>query len=348
MLQLLVDAVVGGIISIVLADSAPKVNKCLYLQHPEYTYIETPVTSLPPCTDGKSRVVIISDTHDTHSRIEILPDCDTLIHCGDVMMTSKYFSYAVSLRKLQDFNAWLGTCNAKQRLVIGGNHDNYLESIGPEAVQSVLTNAQYLVNDHCKVGQLSAWATPLSIGKSPNRAFQRREFRKKTIESKPAKVDVLITHGQCEELTSSVEHSVHIWGHSHNSYGVRYPGDKLRARHTKYNDNALSICVPLMDGRFRLRNLPVVIDLPNDNRELDSIPTAEDIRDHKFAYKPSMESLKLQKPVTVAVAEEGRALETDKVRQKPTPGTSPGTWMGLCRPDNAQSQVVPTSKYEEK
>jgi predicted phosphodiesterase len=343
MIQHLVDAVVGGIIGLVLADSAPKIDKCLYLRHPEYVYIETPVASLPPCADGQSRILIVSDTHDTHVRIESLPDCDTLIHCGDVMMTSKYFSHAVSLRKLQDFNVWLGTCNAKQRLVIGGNHDNYLERIGPEAVQSVLTNAQYLLNDHCKVGQLSAWATPLSIGKSPNRAFQRAEFRKKTMESKPAKVDVLITHGQCEELTSAVEHKIHIWGHAHNSYGVRYPGDKLRSRYKEYNDNALSICVPLMDGRFRMRNLPVVIDLPNNSRELDSIPTAEDIRDHKFSYQPSAASVKMKSAIATAAG-------ADKVRDKPAPAPAVAVrvgWMGLCRPGYSQAQVVPSSQYDE-
>jgi hypothetical protein len=213
------------------------------------------------------------------------------------------------MAKLQHFNDWLGKCPAKERIVIGGNHDTYMEKIGADGVQSILTNAKYFVNNTFSIGNLRAWATPLSHGRSPNRAFQSSVFRESTIESAPGEVDILITHGYCKDLVHRVKHKVHIWGHSHNSYGVRYPGDQLKVKGQAVSVNSLSICAPLMNGRFRMRNLPIVIDLPISNKGLESIPTAEQVQRHAFSYKQRslsgrfLELLSEEEDGTVAVKE---------------------------------------------
>lgn len=283
----LTDILVAGVVHLALVDLTPPSELCLYLQHPGYVYSVMHRNELPICEDSNSRVVIVSDTHDRHHRVGKLPPCDVLIHCGDVLMVSKHFSMRAAIKKFAHFNAWLGTCDAKQRIVLGGNHDDLFEKIGKHRVQELLTNGQYVENDICNIGQLSAWGTPLSTGRSPNRAFQSKEFLQRTLAEKPSEVDILITHGQCDELTSTVKHKLHIWGHNHNSYGIRYAGDFLKVHHQPKVLQSMSICVPIMDGNFRMRNMPVVIDLPKSGEGLDEIPHSRDISTHHHTYKGS-------------------------------------------------------------
>ena len=50
---------------------------------------------------------------------------------------------------------------------------------------------------------------------------------------------------------------LHLWGHSHNSYGIRKPGEVDRDQKLE----ALSVCAPTMNGTFQLAHHPVVIDI---------------------------------------------------------------------------------------
>jgi hypothetical protein len=183
-------------------------------------------------------------------------------------MTSKYYSKSAAIRKLTQFNNWLGTVRSKKRIVIGGNHDHYLQLLGKDTVRGLLTNCEYLENDLTTHEQLQIFATPASTGRSENKAFQSKSFLKEAQSLCPPSVDILVTHGQCPELTESVAHKVHIWGHNHNSYGVRYPGDSLLGRSV----TSLSVCAPMMDGHFKLRHLPIVLDLPRDPAAI-SVPS---------------------------------------------------------------------------
>jgi len=279
------DVLVDGIIRLVLSDSVGQDDKCVYLSHPNYIYTVRNRSELPNCSIDHSRLVVVSDTHDRHHRIGTLPDCDLLIHCGDIMMTSRHFSLKNCIQKMCSFNNWLLSCSAKQRIVLGGNHDHFLERIGAERVQELLPSAVYLENSPYQYEGVSIWGTPLSNGKSPNRAFQSPDFLKRTQEQKPKEVDILITHGLCEEITSTIDHKLHIWGHSHNSYGIRYPGDYVKVHSKLHPVHALSVCAPIMNGRFKPRNLPVVIDIPKDTRKLNDIPNACDMVSHKYSAR---------------------------------------------------------------
>eukprot|EP01032_Pedospumella_encystans_P008311 gene8311-9883_t len=200
-------------------------------------------------------------------------------------MTSRHFSLKNCIKKMCSFNNWLLSCSAKQRIVLGGNHDHFLERIGADRVQELLPSAIYLENSSYQYEGVSIWGTPLSNGRSPNRAFQSPDFLKKTQEQKPKEVDILITHGLCEEITSTIDHKLHIWGHSHNSYGIRYPGDHVKVHSQLHPVHALSVCAPIMNGRFKPRNLPVVIDIPKDTRKLNDIPSASEMASHKYSAR---------------------------------------------------------------
>mmetsp|Transcript_3500 Transcript_3500/g.5770 ORF Transcript_3500/g.5770 Transcript_3500/m.5770 type:complete len:471 (+) Transcript_3500:39-1451(+) len=290
------DVLVDSILRLVLAKSHTYADKCLYLQHPDYHAKEQERSNLPPCQPDHVRVVVVSDTHDRQDCIGAIPNCDVLIHCGDILMTNRFFSKTATLKKVRKFNEWLGKCPAKQRYVIAGNHDRFFEILGKENIQALLSNGNYVINENVSLGNsnLTAWATPLSSGKSRNRAFQSKTFMEMTLAQVPIVttgeegkesvqraeaaaegrggggggegIDVLITHGHCPEVEEMVPHELHIWGHNHNSYGVYYPGDSVHKQPVRAR--ILSLCSPLMDGHYQLRNLPFVLDLPVDRQRL--------------------------------------------------------------------------------
>jgi len=239
--------------------------------------------NLPNVKEGYKRIVIISDTHDRHDFIGTIPHGDVLLHCGDILMTSRFFTIDNAKQKLKDFNSWLQTLPFKKDniFIIGGNHDLYIETLGYEQMKQILINGTYLENEKFYIGNLSCYATPLSSGKSANKAFQSKEFKKKTIESVPDKVDILITHGHCADLETIVDHKIHIWGHAHSAYGIRLPGEYLRNEIIQ----SLSICAPIMDKHYNLSHLPIILDVPNQN----NIPTLSRVTsDKKIKRKQSI------------------------------------------------------------
>ena len=126
--------------------------------------------------------------------------------------------------------------------------------------QALLTNALYLENEPTQLGTLKLFASPLSSGKSGNKAFQSDRFETTALANAPDAVDILLTHGHCPKLEGKVRHAVHVWGHNHNSYGVRRPPATLKGHPVR----ALSICAPIMDRKFNPAHLPVVLDVPSD------------------------------------------------------------------------------------
>lgn len=241
-------------------------NKCHYLSSGDGSYSTLNFADLPEKKDGMLRLIIISDTHERHTKMGNFPDGDIFVHCGDVLMTSRFSSVKAGVRKLLWFNEWIKDIPCKHKLVIGGNHDGVMEKIGKEAVQKILTNAIYLENSLIEIDQLKIWGTPYSTGKSGNKAFQSDKFKDSALYDAPTSgVDVLLTHGQCPEFEEKIPHLVHLWGHAHSSYGIRIPPMVLRESPVL----GLSICAPIMDKYFRPAHLPVILDIsnqPNDPR----------------------------------------------------------------------------------
>jgi predicted phosphodiesterase len=235
-------------------------NSCHYLSVGDALHSILSYSNLPEKKTGMVRIIIISDTHERHTKLHNFPKGDILIHCGDVLMTSRLSSVMSGLRKLLWFNEWIKCVPCKHKIVIGGNHDGVMEKVGKIAVQSVLSNAIYLENDLIECEGLRIWGTPYSAGKSSNKAFQSEDFKTSTMQKAPLfEVDILLTHGHCPELEEKVPHTVHLWGHAHSSYGVRRPPMVLNGSTVR----SLSICAPIMDKYFRPAHLPFVLDMPS-------------------------------------------------------------------------------------
>ena len=178
------------------------------------------------------RLVVISDTHGLHNRIEDLPDGDVLVHAGD-FMNSGY-----DLRDVLSFNRWLGEQPFKHIVVCAGNHDRYFENSAQEA-RSILTNATYLENTGVTIDNVTFWGSPYTP-EFLNWAFMYpRGSGAKYWDQIPSGLDVLVTHGPpfgildqvapggvhlgCAELLESVEQKkpkVHLFGHIHGGAGT--------------------------------------------------------------------------------------------------------------------------------
>ena len=217
------------------------------------------VDELPDQDVGTNRLVLVSDTHDRYRCLN-LPKGDIFIHAGDILMTARKISTARGEEKLKDFNDWLGTLDFKNKLVIAGNHDKPIETLGAEKTRQILSNATYLQNECFDIDSLTMFGCPSSSGHSGNDSFQSSKFNKETLDTihSPSmkKVDILISHGPNFELAGLLQPQLHVWGHAHHYYGVYKPGEKLWG----YEFGGLSVNASIMTTKYKPDNLPIVID----------------------------------------------------------------------------------------
>lgn len=192
-----------------------------------------------PAEHRPIRVVCISDTHGKHESLEV-PDGDILIHAGDIShRTGDPFG---ERRDLQEFNEWLATLPHPHKIVIGGNHDGFLErsrTVGPK----FLTNAIYLQDEVVEVMGLKIYGSPMTP-RCGNGAFHFKGLStpERTWKGIPDDVDILVTHGPPKgildegakgaslgdavlfERVQAVKPKLHVFGHIHESYGRRVSG----------------------------------------------------------------------------------------------------------------------------
>jgi Icc-related predicted phosphoesterase len=208
----------------------------------------------------KTRIVVISDTHNKHRALKI-PDGDILIHAGDLTDMGE-------LPDVADFNDWLGTLPHEHKLVIAGNHDFCFQN-EPEAAEALLTNTVYLRDRSITLRDIIIYGSPWQPWFF-NWAFNLRrgaEIRAKW-DLIPEAVDILITHGPpagyldqtyldervgCVDLLEAVRRvrpKYHIFGHIHEAYG------RLTNKHTQFI-NASSCTL-----EYEPINSPIIIDMP--------------------------------------------------------------------------------------
>jgi len=177
-------------------------------------------------------------------------------------MTSRFFTTKFELQKLFDFNDWLGEISAPMgKIIIAGNHDTVCQDQGTDNIKSLITNGTYLENEMIKIGSITLFATPLSSGRSGNKAFQSQEYAATAFKEAPPVCDILLTHGLCPEIEQKVEHKIKIWGHHHSCYGIHFKGDVVKGVKVL---SGISVCSPMMTKYYGLKNPPIVIDVPSD------------------------------------------------------------------------------------
>eukprot|EP01040_Poterioochromonas_malhamensis_P019279 gene19279-22736_t len=182
-------------------------------------------------------------------------------------MTGKKFSHQFQLSVLQHFDEWMGQIPADKKVVIAGNHDDILFKFSTEERKRLFKNAHYLENESLEWKGAHIWASPISFGSSPNKAFQSSDFENEVLAKLPSKsVDILITHGLHSKVLDEVKHNIHLFGHNHNSYGIYIENDRNGDDNVDERDSMIakrvSVCAPICDGSYRLNQLPFIIDYP--------------------------------------------------------------------------------------
>lgn len=202
--------------------------KCLNRKTVFYFNTNKFTNELPKKKPNTIRIASFSDPHNRHQYIHI-PDSDILICSGDLTHKSSFYD---PLEQLWQFNEFLGGLPHKHKLVIAGNHDKIVESLGIEQTKQLFTNATYLENEKVVVEGLKIFGTPISPkGTSNNSAFQfpkGSDEMKKMVEKIPSDIHILITHGNPEGLKKhkkgcnllmerilQIKPKYHYFGHHH-------------------------------------------------------------------------------------------------------------------------------------
>jgi predicted phosphodiesterase len=243
----------------------------IYNRYPRLESQKISKDQIPNRLDGHVRIVVISDTHTMHDCVGSLPPCDIFVHCGDILMEGSRYSPKRQIDLINNFNQWLGHVPAALRIVIGGNHDAILNDMGKDNCRKFFTNACYAENDIINYNGIKIWATPLSHGRSSNKAFQSETFAEAALLQSPNEADILITHGTCPELASKVSPKLHLFGHYHWHHGIRIAKERLAANLTP----SVSVCACICDGNYDPVNPVFVIDYPCIDDEPDLLISIE-------------------------------------------------------------------------
>lgn len=190
------------------------------------------------------KYIILSDTHEKQAEIGTLPECDFLIHCGDMTYKGEFFP-------IRDFVQWFEKQPARYRICIVGNHElttDINHSKYNPAIRAMLAdnkNFHYLENNQVVLDGIKFYGSPAQPWFFDwGHNFQRGAEIRKVWAKIPQDVDVLITHGPpfgvldrvkkhkkngdnehagCADLLEIVERykpKLHCFGHLHQD-GLR-------------------------------------------------------------------------------------------------------------------------------
>jgi Icc-related predicted phosphoesterase len=191
------------------------------------------------------RVAVISDTHFGYRYpfIEMVPECDVLIHCGDATMKGAHHEYFLHKCKIEEL---FTSGRIKHFVYVGGNHDFNFDHYATTMFAS-LPNSHYLHNSVVEIDGVVFFGFP-NFEVLPNWAFNLApehvsEMAARVCDALPdrgdrPKVDVLVTHcppfGILDEydgnvhggspavldLVTSLRPFYHTFGHIHDAPGV--------------------------------------------------------------------------------------------------------------------------------
>lgn len=172
------------------------------------------------------RVIAISDTHNMKMRI---PNGDMVIHAGDMT------NYG-TLAEMATFTNWFAELPHKYKIVIAGNHDGILQTMGNYVKDSLFKPAgvTYLQDDYLEIESKKIFGSPWTpYFCDYSFQYSRGDEAYKLWQKIPQDLDILITHGPpqtildaqlgCADLKSMVykrKPKFHIFGHIHQGHGT--------------------------------------------------------------------------------------------------------------------------------
>jgi Icc-related predicted phosphoesterase len=222
------------------------------------------------------KIDCISDLHGSFPHLE---GGDLLIVAGDLTACDEESEYA-------QFICWIAKQKYKKIIVIGGNHDNYLQK-NPDTFDLELTCciADYLLDSGTKFDDLKIWGSPWTKsfeGMNPAcKAFtlDTEEELKEKWDLIPYDTDLLITHSPPYGILDRIEDGdkmvrlgsyslyealdtlrsvrLHVFGHIHEGHGLEH-SSRLAAG----GDGTIFVNASQVNRAYSPVNKPIRVFLP--------------------------------------------------------------------------------------
>ena len=186
--------------------------------------------------ENSIKIACISDTHSLQNRINI-PECDLLISCGDLI------NYSDGERQMKSFSNWFECINSKNKIIVPGNHDKYLEK-NKSKFKQFFPTSHYLEYNSLKLDfkehNILIYGAPCTLRRNlfyfGNAYSLPGDQMKREWEKIPDDTDILITHVPPydvldttynnkhvgskllrNEICNRIQPKIHIFGHNHDS-----------------------------------------------------------------------------------------------------------------------------------
>lgn len=169
------------------------------------------------------KVVVISDTHNKHEFID-LPAGDVIVHAGD-------FSH--SMNQALNFVEWYGKLDYKYKILIAGNHEQYVSQIGYEkfSLYCAQNNVIYLEDTSIEIEGIKFHGSPYSVNFC-NWAFMKEdEDLDAHWDNIPEDTDVLIVHGPAYNILDKVNQCIlepHVGSKGLQNRAIELSNKKLK------------------------------------------------------------------------------------------------------------------------
>ncbi len=209
------------------------------------------------------KIVAISDTHSNHNDL-ILPECDLLLHSGDITYFSKK-----GMQEVVDFLTWFHNQPAKNKVFIAGNHDILFEKEESFFRTVIPPGITYLNDEMVTIEGVNIWGSPYTPW-FHDWAFNRRRGAeiKKHWDLIPDNTDILLTHGPaygildmsangnvgCQDLLSAINRvmpRIHCFGHIHQK---AHKSVEINGKIIEFYNAAM------VDGSYKIKKTPHVFE----------------------------------------------------------------------------------------
>ena len=153
-------------------------------------------------------IIVISDTHGKHRELKI-PNCDILIHCGDVCDFG-------NKKQIIDFFSWFSDIKVKHKLFVSGNHDFPFLFKNKNALKLIPENVIFIENRIETVAGITFYGldSAINLYQMPKISEQNIDF---LITHVPPK-SILDENIGCSVLRKFIKlqnPKFHLFGHAH-------------------------------------------------------------------------------------------------------------------------------------
>lgn len=271
-------------------DELTKLYKTLTIMN-DLAYEQSGICDLYTISSANEKNVRTTVISDLHGNLPTLSECDLLCICGDVVPLNIQKDMTKSKAWFNDtFAKWINKLDCRKVIMIGGNHDQWLEQASDVDITMLEYNTKYrlkyLRNESYETMGIKIYGTP-DCHIFGNWSFMYSDEKlKEKYENIPENLDILLIH---DAPSNMYDVGTIMENDSHQDVGCKVLHDAIIKKKPRYtfcghihsgnhhltevfvqpNDldrNAEYITtianVSLLDESYTLRNKPLTLNIP--------------------------------------------------------------------------------------